>query len=183
MNSRLFCADCRTLHPADTLDHFELLGLKRTYDIDVGELRRIYLSLSRDIHPDRFSTRSEQDSGLSMRISAQLNQAYQALSDDVRRAEYLLGLMGGKSSVEDKTVPRDVLLETLTLREEIDEARLADDEEALARCRGRVREHYDEALAQVSACARELPGTEQTRQTLRTRLNTIKYYQKLRALV
>ena len=34
-------------------DYFELLGLPRRFAVDLAELERRYLELSREVHPDR----------------------------------------------------------------------------------------------------------------------------------
>ncbi len=178
MDSPLFCGNCRTLHPATGCGHFELLGFEPTYEIDAAELRRRYLQNSRDIHPDQHGG-PDADAGLSLRTSARLNEAYRVLGDAVLRAEYLLEVVGGKSSREDKTVPQEVLTQVLMLREEIEEARAAGNQDALATCRQQVQRLYDRALDGIGALAARLPGTDQERQELRSRLNAVKYYQKL----
>ncbi len=129
MNTPLFCDHCRNLYPAEGLTHFEMLGFTPRYDLDPAELRQRYLQTSRDIHPDSFS--GSADTGLSVRLCAQLNEVYRVLSDPVLRAEYLLEISGGQSAAQDKNVPPEVLTTALTLREELEAAREADDQ---ARC-------------------------------------------------
>ena len=178
MNSPLFCGNCRTLHPATDLSHFELIGLPPRYDLDATELRRKYLHCSRDIHPDHHGGVPEK-ADLSLRTSARLNEAYRILSDPLLRAEYLLELLGGKSSAEDKTVPQEVLAQTLLFREEIEEAQAASDHDALAVLEPQVRALRDAAMESAVDLARRLPGSDELRVQLRQKLNAIKYYQKL----
>ena len=178
MNSPLFCDACRSLYPADGMSHFELLGFEPTFDIDAPALRRKYLQLSRGVHPDHHDGG---DSGMSLRLSAQLNEAHRVLADPVLRAEYLLELSGGQSASEDSSVPRDVLTSAFMLREEIAEAQSEHDEAGLAACATKVRERYSTALAEVSGLAAELPGDVDLRSRMRAALNAIKYYEKLRA--
>ena len=111
---------------------------------------------------------------MSLRTSARLNEAYRVLADPVLRAEYLLEVVGGKSSRDDKTVPQEVLTQALMLREEIEEARAAGNADALATCREQVQRLYDRALEGIGALAAQLPGTDQERQELRSRLNAVK---------
>jgi molecular chaperone HscB len=176
--SPLFCDQCHSLYPADGVNHFELLGVETTYDLAPAALRQKYLQVSRGVHPDYHGTA---DSALSLRLSAQLNEAHRVLSDPVLRAEYLLELHGGKSARDDKSVPQDVLNTSLLLREEIQEARQAGDAAALEQTRAEVRRHFDETLARVAELARQLPGDDSVRQHLRTALNSLKYHQKLLA--
>jgi molecular chaperone HscB len=179
LDSPLFCSSCRRLYPADGLSFFELFGLSPTYDVDAGAVRTKYFELARDIHPDRIGPGAEDTQRLSMRVAAQLNEAYRVLLDPVLRAEYLLELAGGKSAADDKQVPQEVLMDTLTLREEIEEAKAAGDQAALDRLRPDVQSRFDAALEEVAALARALPGGDETRAAMRGKLNAIRYYRKL----
>jgi len=179
MHSPLFCADCHTLHPADGFDHFDLLGFEPAYDIDDAELRRRYLRVSRDIHPDRHGRAATESAALSLRGSARLNEAYRVLSDPLLRAEYLLEVVGGKSSAQDKSVAPEVLTRTLAAREEIEEARAAGNQATLATCGQQVRQLFDQTAQRIGTLARQLPGAADVRHELRQALNAVKYYQKL----
>lgn len=178
MVSPLFCDSCHTLHSGVGFNHFQVLGLEPTYDLDAAELRRLYLQRSREIHPDHHGETAE-NAGVSVHSSARLNEAFRVLRDPFSRAEYLLEMHGGKSSAEDKGVPQEILTQTLMLREEIEEARQAGDEAALDAIRQQTRQQHDAAQHEVAEMARRLPGDEEVRTALRQKLNTIKYYQKL----
>lgn len=175
MPTPLFCEACHTLYPADTATHFELLGVSFRYTLDAAELRQKYLAVSRGVHPDRVG---EDDAALSLRASARLNEAYRVLSDPLLRADYLLELCGGKSSQDDKTVPPDVLTETLMLRDAIEEAKEAGDKSALAEAKATAKAAYDRIAAHVAELAARLPGDEPLRRELRSTLNSIRYYQR-----
>lgn len=179
LESPVFCSNCHALYPAEEADYFTLLGLPRRYDLDTTELRRRYLHLARELHPDRFDSARGADAGLSVRLSARLNRAHEVLADPVQRAEYMLEMAGGPSAAADKSVPPDVLAEALELREQIEEARAGADDTAIARIAARVRAECDVALAAVRELAAALPGTPEVRRELRLRLNALKYHQKL----
>lgn len=176
--SPVLCAGCQKLYPIDGIDYFTLLGLWPKYDVDPADVRRKYLEISRGAHPDRHPG---DDASLSLRISAQLNEAHRVLIDPVLRAEYLLEIHGGKAAADDRSVPQAVLQETLLLREEIAEAKTDGNEAVLQTCRVQIQQGYDATLEQVAELARKLPGDEALRQSLRTMLNAMKYYQKLLA--
>jgi len=176
MDSPLFCDHCRSLHPAQGLNYFELLGLEPSFEIDPVLLRQRYLRISRGVHPDHHGG---DDSSASQRLSAQLNEAHRVLTDPVLRAGYLLEMAGGKSATDDKSVSQDVLTATLMLREEIAEAKESDDASALEACAAQVRVRHEAALREITELAGELPGDEALRHRLRSALNAMKYYQKL----
>ncbi len=179
LDSPLFCSSCRRLYPAEGLSFFELFGLPAGYEVDAAEVRRRYFELARDIHPDRIGSGAGETQGLSMRVAAQLNEAYRVLLDPVLRAEYLLELAGGPSAADDKQVPQEVLMDTLMLREEIEEAKAAGDQAALDRLGPDVQSRFDATLEEVAALARALPGSAETGAALRGKLNAIRYYRKL----
>lgn len=175
LHTPLVCDSCHTLFPPDRLNHFELFGLPPAYELDVADLRARYLHISRDAHPDHH----RDDPQLSLRVSAELNEAYRVLTDPLLRAEYLLELHGGKSAIEDKSVPPNVLTTTLELREAVAEARAAGNTAVQSTLRKQIDTLQDQQRAAVADLARQLPGDEPLRDRLRSALNALKYYTKI----
>ena len=101
------------------------------------------------------------------------------LRDPVLRAEYLLELSGGPSAAQERSVPPEVLAETLSIREELEGPTSAADASRRAALRNDVTRARDAELHEIEALARRLPGDEALRRDLRTRLNAIRYYLKL----
>lgn len=178
-NSSLFCASCQavTIPTAPDLNLFAVLGLPTQYDVDPNEVNRRYLNMSRDLHPDRLA--GSKFATDAVRATAILNEAKRTLLDPFARAEYLLIQFGGKRADENKTVPPELLAETLELREEIDDARRNDDSEALARIRNTAEKALAENQQEVAELARQLPGDETLRDNLRIALNAHRYHQRL----
>src|SRR5690242_14375833 len=97
--SAIACSSCGALLPLPAgTDHFALLGLPRMFPIDDAKLERAYLKASRLVHPDYFGSKPKDVQAQAMRHTALLNDAYQTLRDPVRRGEYLLRLLGGKTA-------------------------------------------------------------------------------------
>lgn len=179
LENPLFCAGCHTLYPAENADYFELLGVPRRYDVELDDLRRRYLAVAREVHPDRAQAHGASAATLSLQLSARLNRAYAVLSDPLLRAEYLLESSGGRSAAEDRAVPAEVLAQTLLLREELEEAQAAEDAAAIERVRATAGGQLAALLDGIAELARRLPADESTRAVLRARLNAAKYYQKM----
>ena len=59
-----------------------------------------YFALQRDLHPDRFATRSARERAISMQQSTTVNEAYRTLKAPLARAEYLLALAGHTVNAE-----------------------------------------------------------------------------------
>ncbi|MGE3182970.1 MAG: iron-sulfur cluster co-chaperone HscB C-terminal domain-containing protein [Phycisphaerae bacterium] len=177
--SSLYCPACATLtipqRGAST--YFEILGLPITHAVDSADVAKRHLELARAIHPDRMA-RTEFAAD-AVRAAALLNEAKATLESPTARAEYLLQLHGGPRSDENKTVPPELLGETLELREQIDDARAADDLESLATIRKDVLVAAEANLSVIHNLALELPGDESIRYQLRVGLNAQRYYDRL----
>lgn len=182
MDSPIACSTCGALGqlPADTFDSFELFGIKRAYDIDPKALHHKYLCLSRVIHPDLASGEAGQQRGQSLNLSAELNRAYDTLRDPVARAEYMLSLVGGPKSSENKTVSQELLGQVLMFREEIEDAKGSGDAAALQAIKQQLLARRETALARIAELARALEtGDPQNKLRLREQLNTVKYWNNL----
>jgi molecular chaperone HscB len=103
--------------------HFERLGLPRRFSVDPAAVEREYLARSRQVHPDFHRLGPEAEQRASLELSAALNEAYLTLKDPFRRAEYLLGLLGGPTAQDEKNLDQVFLLEMMDLRERIEEAK------------------------------------------------------------
>ncbi|MBN1492117.1 MAG: Fe-S protein assembly co-chaperone HscB [Phycisphaerae bacterium] len=183
MDSPVCCQDCHTLYPVGTSeDHFKLFGLPRRYALDLDDLHQRFLSISRNIHPDFFGAQAAEMQALSLRLSAQVNEAYATLKDPVLRAEYLLESTGGKSSAKDKSVPGELLAEVMLMREAIEDARAAADSETLAARRAEIEARQAATLEKVAAlCGRLDEQSENVQTELRQHLNAMRYLGNLLA--
>lgn len=188
VSSVLVCDYCHTLNPAaaNVTDYFTLLGLPRRYDIDEAELQRKFVALSRHAHPDFHGTESPEVQQLSLQLSAALNDAYRTLREPAARAAYLLELLGGKSSAQDKSVPDGFLGTMMMVQEELADAKAGGDSSELTRIRGvlttqrdglmrriaRLFDDYQEAVACQAVTADIL-------NEIRKQLNAVSYVRKL----
>jgi len=151
-------------------NHFELLGLAPAFRIDVTELDRAYRQLQTEVHPDRFAGGSDTERRLALQSSAHVNEAYRALKNPVRRAQYLLRLHGIDAVSEtDTALPIEFLERQLERRELAADAQAAGDVPALsalledARAEGRALEDLladlldgEQAFAMARIQVREL---------------------------
>lgn len=108
--------------------HFDLFGLPRSFDVDLGLLDEHYRECQRTVHPDRFVNASDQERRLSMQRATNINEGYQTLKDPLKRGRYLLEL-GGRTTNDEHHTIRDTafLMEQMELREALGEVRGADD--------------------------------------------------------
>jgi molecular chaperone HscB len=181
LETPIVCTGCHTLYPMPaSMDYFELFQIPRRYRIDLADVERKFLAITRNIHPDYFGGSSEDMRSLSVSLSAELNEALRVLKDPVLRAAYLLEEAGGPNAATDRTVPQAVLTNVMMLREEVEEA--AGDPETTATVRRKAeRKHRQimEDIADIADRLSEASADEKTR--LRHLLNSVRYYDNLLA--
>jgi molecular chaperone HscB len=107
---------------AERLSPFDAFGLDAAYALDSTELRRRLLRFSRLLHPDFHGAGGPEQLELAERNTALLNEAFEALSDDRRRADLLLRLLGGPSETEERSMPQEFLMEVLEWNETLEAA-------------------------------------------------------------
>jgi molecular chaperone HscB len=101
-------------------NYFELFGLPEQFIIDINVLNERYLALQQVVHPDNYSTASNQARLAALQKSAILNDALRTLKEPLARANYLLSLRGFHSNLHSATTSdAEFLMEQLQLREEL----------------------------------------------------------------
>lgn len=92
----------RGLFKLDFTDHYAILGVP--INSDAKEIRKRYLKIARSLHPDSFSSDSEEHKQQATEwLSKLVNPAYEKLSQDKERAEYeVLVRLKGQQAVKEK---------------------------------------------------------------------------------
>ncbi len=145
----IFCATCAAVQPPSAADHFERLGLARAFDVDPELLDRSYFQAQRQLHPDRFATRTPRERTFSQLQAVGLNEAYETLKDAVSRAEYLISLAGLEVVPEGCSLvgEQELLHEVMERREALAEA---DTTEVVATLEDEARRDTDGCLSGLS---------------------------------
>lgn len=155
-----------------TNDPFELLEIEPRFDVDEAELHRRFIVASSTTHPDRFSDPLEQADAADR--AAAINAAYQTLSDPEGRANALLLLRGGAAKEDDKSLPPDLLMEMMEVRERMEEAVANQDAKELDALRQWADAERQSRLDQIASLfgADDLPG-------VRLQLNALRYVERM----
>jgi len=168
-----FCASCKAVQPPGQADHFLRLGLDRAYDVDEAALEKSYFRMQRQLHPDRFATRTAREKTFSQSQATSLNDAYETLKDPLERAVYLARLMGLNVLKEGCNALNDpvILMEAMEMREALAEAETAED----------VRDVTERAQGEIADCESELSQAFDTGDLERvaTLITRLKYLRKL----
>jgi molecular chaperone HscB len=151
-------------------NYFDLFDIAPAFRLDAAVLDRAYRQLQTEVHPDRYAGASDAQRRQALQASARVNEAYRALKDPVRRAQYLLRLHDIDAVSEtDTALPLDFLERQLERRELAAEAQAAGDADALsalladARAESRAMEEVlvrmldrEQAFAKARTQVREL---------------------------
>lgn len=123
------------------IDVYALLGLERRYHIDLADLRRRYLQMSRSVHPDFFGQATPAEQAVAEVRASQLNQAFARLSDPQLRLEHLMQLAGliDHAGQTDQRLAPDFMMEVMELGERTDDPS----------ARSSLRTEVDERLARM----------------------------------
>ena len=176
------CGKVQPVTPGTTL--FDVLGLPRGVDVDRAELERAYRERSLRLHRDRTGKDDPRERRLSLERTALLNEAYRTLRTPEPRAFYLLKLHGldlQKDEARAVTVPPEVLEQVLDLREQLDSARTAGDDEQVSALSDRVRVQSASTLQAAQSALRRLervPGDAAAREEAAQALARLRYHHR-----
>jgi molecular chaperone HscB len=182
------CGSCGAPQPVSThglqADHFAVLGVPRRFDLDLAEVEGRYKDLSRKLHPDRFAKADPRARRAALQRTVALNEAWRALKDPLKRAEYLLALGGVKIATDDGgarsggvAASPALLLEILELREELGDARAARDDAKVRRLGEAMRARATSAMERVATGLAGAPEPARFEAVARE-LVALRYYQR-----
>jgi molecular chaperone HscB len=133
-------------------DYFALLGLPRRQALDGEELERLYRDVQANVHPDKHAQGGESDRRLAMQWATKVNEAYLTLKAPLKRAQYLLQLLGHDVQLESNTaMPAEFLVLQMEEREAVADARAAGDIDEL----DRMHRHMKQEMAGQYAALQE----------------------------
>jgi len=113
-------------------DPFALLGLPVQYALDRTALESAYRQVQGVVHPDRHATASDRDLRVAVQWATATNEAVRVLRDPVKRAALLCERHGHPVEAESNTsMPASFLIQQMSWREALDDARDSGDPAAL----------------------------------------------------
>lgn len=105
----LFWCPCEEnmILPPTSGNFFNIFQCPEEYTINMVRLKNIYVELQKQLHPDKFSNRSQVELEFSSQQSALVNEAYGTLSTPYHRGIYLLELRGFSINEDENTSAGD----------------------------------------------------------------------------
>ena len=106
-------------------NYFTLLGLEQRFALDEAALQRAYITAQQETHPDRLVGKPDAERAKAIQKSMDVNEAYEALKNPLKRAEHLLALQDirvNSDGNDNVKASQALLMETMELREQLAEA-------------------------------------------------------------
>lgn len=156
-------------------NYFELLSIENSFSIDKNKLEQNYQELISSQHPDKFVQKSEAEKAKATQNTSLINTAYQVLSDDLKRANYLLELAGINAFDEkDTNMDVDFLMAQIEYRETLEQ--LAQDQDAEA-----IENFVDEInkISQAHIVKIGLEFTQNNLEMIKNLVRELRFYQQL----
>ena len=100
-------------------NYFDLFELPMSFDIEKKSLTSLYYKLSRQWHPDRFSTASAEEQEKAMTMSAEINKGYKVLQNPNLRVHHILQCLDAAPEEGKDKMSQEFLMEMMDLNEAI----------------------------------------------------------------
>lgn len=95
--NNIFCAapKCGVVQSLEKekINLFELFSLPQSFSVDLSKLDHNFKLLQKQLHPDMFATKSNDEKAVSNSSSGVINYGYRTLKFPISRAEYLVNLI------------------------------------------------------------------------------------------
>lgn len=104
------------------LNYFDIMGIKRDYNVVNEEIHKKYRELQKMLHPDKFGNKSEKERQISEKLSSLINKAYSTLAHPLKRGLYMLQLKGISIPEGTTSLNPEFLMEIMERNEKIENA-------------------------------------------------------------
>ncbi len=122
------------------MNYFSLFNLPSDFTLDSAALEAAYFAAQRQYHPDRFVNKSSSEKRSAEQKSADINEAYNALKNPLKRAQHLLALAGINTP---EGADNALLMEMMELREAIAEGKNPDIISLQKSCENNLAEAFE----------------------------------------
>lgn len=161
------------------MNYFELYHIPVSFLPDRQQLKLKFYELSRKYHPDFYTQENEFEQGEALEISSQVNKAYRVLQNKDETIKYVLQLKGLLEEEEKYQLPPDFLMDMMELNEQLTDAKMEENESAIATLKKTIDSQEKEIYTPVKAI---VENYEEGRTTTDELLEVKEYYFKKKYL-
>lgn len=129
------CSTCGNLQPIEQGEenHFALLGLEASFDVDRDRIEAAYKEMQRMLHPDRHVASGEAQAALAEAHSARLNKAVAILRSPLQRGRHWMELHGIRVLEEDQRMDSaSTMMEVMEISEALEDAKTQAEVDSIA---------------------------------------------------
>lgn len=159
------------------MDYFQHFDLTPRFSLDESDLRKKYLRISKQYHPDFFVNDPDKHEE-ALQMTSLNNKAYETLKDPRKRVAYLLRQEGLLSDKGGKLDPM-FLMEMMDFNERISDAGMSDDAKAMAE----IRTHFKQLESEMESGLTKACEACDADHSEATMKQVLEFYLKLRYLL
>jgi molecular chaperone HscB len=159
-------------------DPFATLGVPRRFAIDLKDAEKKHLELSKALHPDRYVNASAGERRLALSKAVEVNEAWRAVRDPIKRAEAILDLEGLGNEIGETREPKPsgaFLMEVLEAREALDDAKSSKDGARVHDVVEQAKKQHRDAQGALGKAIDESLGQPQILRAAIPLLGTLRY--------
>jgi len=158
----------------DLSNYFSFYEIEPGFELDTNLLRKKYLQINRDFHPDFFTLQPDKQEE-ALRITSFNNDAYKTLTSFEKRVAYYLSIKGLYDTESKAELPPDFLMEVMELNEELEE--LHENQQSVLAFEAKVESMKKQCIDKLHTIGKELL-TSSDKDTLHNQAK--KEFQKLK---
>jgi molecular chaperone HscB len=160
-------------------DPFQTLGIEPRFDLDLKAVEARHRELSRALHPDRYARAPAAERRMALSRAIEVNEAWRAVRDPIKRAEALLCRLGVPSGETAEPKPdAELLMEMMEAREELSEAAHGKNTEAVHKLHTKMSLREREVLAALGRGFTEAGSSTEAARKLIPRLGELRYLRR-----
>jgi molecular chaperone HscB len=160
-------------------DPFATLGIDPRFNIDLPAVEQRHRDLSRALHPDKFSGAPAAERRLALNRAIEVNEAWRAVRDPIRRAEALMRRAGVPvGEVEEPKPSPDLLMEMMESREALAEATQKKDLAGVKRLGEAMQARMDATMSALGQGFDEAGGDRAKLSALLPRMGELRYIRR-----